>query len=592
MNKFCSNYLDLNDYGIIVDAVFCNKYIFAITKIDSFYYLIKIELYSDELNASFIINKTSMIPYQITENYSKIYVAYINLKYYIVLTPNINVNNYSPNILIFDDILGTINYQTIIKFDDNFNVGLKNSIEKILINITKESSEYLSLLFVCNIGIYGTNLPLVDFETKNEIILTDTSFSRNIDTSYFDKTKYKDINILNINFNSYNNENYLYISYKETKINGTISSYTKIYKINVSLFGNASIFNIVGTLETPLTSFLYVTENKITYSNNQLLIQVELDLENEEELVKSLIKISNPNLKVNFLEENQFKYVKTNKSTELLASPWNSAGILTIPNNTDLIIIGNGNIENQNQDIEDYKYCLYTFNNKNYLGYVKVQNITFKEEVVIDESKKNCDIISNTAIYSLPTKVLGDTITDTLKSKIVGIITEDSTVEIINFICNYKSNNSIFIKVKVNDSIIGYIESNQIKNLNEMNYYITNNATIKTDNTQIYSKNNTTSLVLHTLNKGTRIKVIGSRDKNTGLTQIEYSDEYGNVYSGYALSDHISTDGWSIMQIIGAILIAINIGILVLIIYFRKKRLNNNDSNFDNNENINDNINN
>ena len=48
---------------------------------------------------------------------------------------------------------------------------------------------------------------------------------------------------------------------------------------------------------------------------------------------------------------------------------------------------------------------------------------------------------------------------------------------------------------------------------------------------------------------------------------------YGNEISGYILTDSVEADSWSALQIIGSILIAVNIGLLILIIVYKNKHI-------------------
>ena len=152
-------------------------------------------------------------------------------------------------------------------------------------------------------------------------------------------------------------------------------------------------------------------------------------------------------------------------------------------------------------------------------------------------------------------------------------IQENSKIEIIDMICGYTSNSTLFVMVKVNNNEIGYIDFNQIQNKNEFNIHITNNATVKLDNANVYLNESTDSPIIQTLKSGTRIQINSSRSQKNGLTHITFTDEYGNVFSGYLLSDYIEIDGWTNMQILGSIFIAVNIGVLILILLFKKKRL-------------------
>ena len=93
------------------------------------------------------------------------------------------------------------------------------------------------------------------------------------------------------------------------------------------------------------------------------------------------------------------------------------------------------------------------------------------------------------------------------------------------------------------------------------------------DGTKVYSSANSNSAAIDILKKDKDIFIDGKRDTKTGYTYIVYNDEYGNVLSGYIQTDYLETNSWSLMQIIGCILIAINTGLLILILVFKKKHI-------------------
>ena len=66
---------------------------------------------------------------------------------------------------------------------------------------------------------------------------------------------------------------------------------------------------------------------------------------------------------------------------------------------------------------------------------------------------------------------------------------------------------------------------------------------------------------------------------------ITFNDEYGNEFTGYILTDSLGSDSWTTMQIIGCILIAINIGLLILILKFKKNSIGLNGSKYIDSEN-------
>jgi len=102
------------------------------------------------------------------------------------------------------------------------------------------------------------------------------------------------------------------------------------------------------------------------------------------------------------------------------------------------------------------------------------------------------------------------------------------------------------------------------------------NATIKNDGTTVYLSPSVDSTVLSfKLDAGKNVRINGKRNTKTGFTSITFNDEYGNEYSGYIETDYIKSDSWSTLQIVGCVLIAINIGLLILILIYRNKHLGN-----------------
>ena len=570
-NEFYSNYLNLKNYGEIVDVTYFDGYIFAITKESSNFNLLKINLDLQNFSANLFSFESDV--YEFNNLYTKLSVSKIGSNFYAIITPEYSekVNFNYPLICRLDLDNNEIVNILEVQFDENIKTKLKTNLYKILLTVSNNSDDYLHLIFIRKNGIVSTNIPTSSIENENSITITDTNFERLLDSSNYDENIYKNIDISNANLYISNNDKYLLISYDATKQDNAIYSYTKIYKLDISLFGSGSIFNILATYEHTLTNYLQVCDNFLTYPSNQSITYIEIS-GFDSEITFLSNEISNPNLTVNYYTESNFIYAKTNKNCQILSNPWSAQGIIDLDKNTDIIIVGDGFIKSQNLAIEDYKYCLYTNKNKNYLGYISVQNYELKENIPIESLSSNlCRVVSKTALYSLPTKVLDDNIAN-IKTKIIATILDNSTVEILDLLGNYKSNDSIFIKVKVDNSQIGYIETNQIKNKIDMNHYIVCNASIKLDGAKIYKEASIESIFIIELSKGTRIKVIGPRDKTTGMTEITYQDEYGNVYTGFVNSDYVENDGWTTTQIICAILIAVNIGIMIVIFIFIRNR--------------------
>ena len=567
-NTFFSKYLSTKDLGTIVDATIYENYIFALFLKNDNYTIQKIVLNSDNLTAIQISSEQDLNGMA----FLKIFATSFEDNYYISLTPKIDIekntsnNSPTPLILTLKKSENQISHVTALNIDE-LNPTIKNTLFKIML-IPSTTNTYFNIILTCASEIYALNLPISSISNET-IHLTDTQFYRPLDTSSYDHETYAGVSLLSVNLLKLNDNYFIVITYNSTTLNGTNSAYTKFYLFNLSLFVTESTFEVKSTIPNTITKYLSASSNGISFPNNQNIEYISVSY--SEEIAHSNYQISNPSIKVNYYEENNFIYVKTNQNTGLFNSPWNSTPIITIENDTDLIIIGEGEITSQNYTIEDYKYCLFTNNKNNYLGFIKTENLTQKE-ICTQNYNKIFTVIANTPLYSLPTKITGTVISTNLSSKVITNIQEFSKIELIDSICGYTSNSTIFIKVKVNDSEIGYIDTNQIQNKNNINIFITNNATIKLNNTDVYL-NEDDKTIIATLSAGTRVQVTGTRNRKTGLTSITFSDEYGNTFCGYILSDNVKADGWTNLQMLGSIFIAINLGILVMIFYFKRKRL-------------------
>ena len=239
-----------------------------------------------------------------------------------------------------------------------------------------------------------------------------TNFNEYLDSKQYDTSIFKDYSVLSTNLMNINGNFLLSVSYKTTTLNNNLDSYTSLYSINLSQFTNESTFNLATTIDTPITKYVCAFDSGLSYPNNQTICFAKIEYTSETPSF-TVSEVKNPNISVIYYENNEFIYSKTNKSTEILATPWSSNETITIAKDTDVIIIGDGFIESQNSTFNDYKYCIYTSLNTNYLGFIKSENLTQKDSVDIPEKSKICKVIPNTPLYSLPTKIF-ETISDNL----------------------------------------------------------------------------------------------------------------------------------------------------------------------------------
>lgn len=398
--------------------------------------------------------------------------------------------------------------------------------------------------------------------------------------------------VMGVNMISINQENldkeYFLITYKK-QISEGIEYYNKIYSYDFSqehnfTFNSANLSEGIQTIYSS-SKYLHTYKNYIIYPSLMQNPQIIYS-----EITPTLIHqnyITNPTPTIDEFDKNDYIIKQTNKPAYLLQNPWDLTSDIEIPSNIDVIIVGTPLISNTS--IDNLYYCLYTSINsdttyQNNYGFIKSENLDDKNEVSLSDLNlaNIVKVLPNTSVYELPSKA------SNIKLEADGKF----AVEIIDTMKSYKTGSIEWIKVKIGNTT-GYIDRNRIKFTSEKVDFITTNATIIKDNTYVYSEANSNSELIYNkpLNSGKNVCIEGIRDTKTGYTKIRFNDDYGNEFEGYIKTENLKADNWSQLQIIGSILIAINTGILILILVFKNKKLSKPNSSYiihdDENETLN-----
>ncbi len=580
------NTLDISSLGEIIDVCYIDEYIFALSKTNN--------NQLDLLNITIIdltdfsIEKTIELE-SLSIKYKNISICDIDSDYLISLSPSENEDSLSPMVI-------TLN-KSSLETTNNCAIQIDESVLNSLFNLsiiksagTNENDVYLVLTFEKNIYFFGTVLEKLTAESSITIDISKSSLSENLDTTN------QNVELVDVNTISINNNLMFLITYNTTEDSGEtiVGTYSSLYNYSIDVTDELKSFNSELRLTTYGNKYITTANSCLLYplKNEQQIVYTEITYNSENKVYSDTTPkpyIKNPNISHNYYLENDFKYAITNKSTILLTTtPWalNNENNVTLENAKDIIVIGKGKISGENSVIEGFEYCMITTEDKNIKGFIKTEDLSLKDEILVDNyDYKVFKVQPKTNLYSLPTTIEEFGITDTLNSRIITQIEENSKVELIDAICKYKSNEKIMLKVKVNNNEVGYIEFDRIIKPSDANNFVITNASIKSDNTYIYLNSSNSSPIICTLNKGYRIRINGPRNTETGFTSITFNDEYGNEFTGYILTDAVGSDSWTTLQIIGCILIAINVGLLILILRFKKKNIGNDGSKYIENEN-------
>lgn len=572
---FESNYISLKDYSVVDMSSHKNSLFFIAYKGEK-QYLIAIDL--DTLAASYIeLNSIGFIRLFAT----KLEIGTTD-KFIIALTNDVALSGTKPEVLVLSnsfEVESTSFVDFNLSGNDETILAISQNLFKFLIVESESHQDELLFVFVYqNYISYTDGISPTDLSNSNIVINRTAPATTTLETT--DSTyEFFNVDLINISGKSY-----FFITYRK-KILRTNTIIPTIYEYELNGINNTK-FVLKKHLENIDCNYIATNYDCCIYSHGQTITYVKYEYDANTQRFSDLSgTVLNPEISISYTTSSNLDVKTTTKETAIFSTPWDSTPITTLPSNYDVIFIGIGYIEVGNVMIGDYQYCFCTINDTNITGYIKTADITSKQKVLVENYEYQVvKVVPNTNLYLYPTKILTGNITGNMQIGVITQIKENSKVEIIDPICRYVANNTKFVKVKVNDNEVGYIDYSNIIAPSKFVDFVKTNATIKNDNTLVYLSMEENSPVIYKLNKDYRVRINGTRDTKTGYTSITFNDEYGNEFTGYIVTDTIGTDSWSTLQIIGCVLIAINTGLLILILLFRKHKIGNNGSKYLNSE--------
>ena len=563
--SFDTEYLDLSELKI-VDVAFADNFLYILTSGETVNNLNRINLDTLSIDSNFDESVENV--------YTTLFASCISFdsKDYALVT--LSAPHQTPKMVLFDEEIKT-SEQISIKFD-TAHASIIDNIEKTL--VYQDENQNVHLVFVYNkeIDHFSVNSisSLKNLASDNTVVSTMKNTALPDDLLDMSELMIKNVGLAKID-----NKDMIAVAFSTSNS----EQHIKFYSFNFDDFSQNSI-----KYETKAPC----QNAELINFNNEFFSYV--DIQNQKLHLTSMpsgdtAEIDNPDYNITYYEEENFVYKESVTLTELYQDPWGAKFEILIGSQSDVIKIGQAKIVGLNKEITDYDYCLFTSNNENHCGFIKSVDLIQKEtlspkEAGFKELGGKCIVTvwPNTALYSLPstiTGVLGRPNKDgtySLVSKRLTTIEDSSPIQVIDVLCNYYANGIQMLKVIVNDSQVGYIDANCVRNPAEIRDFVITNATIKKDGTTVYLSPSLDSTVLaFKLDAGKNVRINGKRDTKTGFTSITFNDEYGNEYSGYIETDYIKSDSWSTLQIVGCVLIAINIGLLILILIYKKNHLGN-----------------
>jgi len=560
-NAFEDEYLDLSNYTII-DAIFLKTNLFVLASNQSSNVILKIDIETKEIETLTSAN--------INELHTKIFVQEANIDsvetFLITLTNAQNEQDVTPLVICAKADDFSVNFECIITFDTAQSniLSVKNNLFKTF--TIMPSNDEIQLVFIHGNVVSFTEVSITTLKTETAQITSITQLYDSLESTV------ENIEISSANLITISSQTHFAITYQETS-NEVVSQNTQIYNFNIADGTNTKFEKKTYVTHEGNSAYALTNAEYLIYPIGQAVHYDKFSISQDSYSCDS-DSVSNPSLDIAYFEDSNFVYKQTNKTTKLLANPWDSAEIIEIPQEVDLIQIGTSSIKSSGYQLADYIVCLYTANDTNYTGYIKLEDVDNKNTIDIEDYKYNpvFTVHAGTKLYSLPTKVLGGGKITTGYSTVIKTISAHQKVYIVDTICEYIANNSMMLKVKVGEEV-GYIDCNSIIAPSKDIDFLITNANIKKDGTYVYTSADSNSVVKDVLKKDQAVQIQGKRNTKNGYTYIKYNDEYGNVLDGYIKTDYVETTSWTTLQILGCVLIAVNIGLLVLILLFRKRKI-------------------
>lgn len=199
----------------------------------------------------------------------------------------------------------------------------------------------------------------------------------------------------------------------------------------------------------------------------------------------------------------------------------------------------------------------------NYFGFVDSANLSPK--TATEYKHKHVYVIDDTNLYAAPSLVAGSG----SQNEIIAKISMDDRVEIVSTLCDSVFDGRSYMLVKVNGKL-GFILRDRISG-EYLNYnLVLTNAYTKAA-TKVYKNADINSDVIAEIGKNARCKVLHARRYDSDFVEVLVNDSEGNELRGYVLYSDLQTDSWSMLQIVGAVLVIVNLAFLAIILITRKR---------------------
>ncbi len=360
--------------------------------------------------------------------------------------------------------------------------------------------------------------------------------------------------IVGVLTNSNNSEVIINYKSKTNIYNFTINSLTPTLTLNNSISNYPPEFSVIN---------ISVSDNTLALLGDNCYIELNLNTGKVENMV------TNPQCTINYRHAQDFEYYQLTKNNYIIMSP-DSKDKTDIPEGSYVVEIADI-LLNDDSNLFGYKYVMYTtfaddlVTNK--FGYIIAEDDNLEKIELHQQTTNKIVKVSNLSdLYSYPSTGI-----DNL-NQIKTTISINLPVEIISYIPTYYTvnghTNTNYALIKVNGNI-GFIDTKVILSADKRIILVVPNAKLIAG-ANIYEYADTSSTVLHKLDQATKVRIIESRNKE-GFVKIAYNGPEGNYFEGYILASNVKSNSYTTLQIIGLILVILNVLFLIILIITKRK---------------------
>lgn len=255
---------------------------------------------------------------------------------------------------------------------------------------------------------------------------------------------------------------------------------------------------------------------------------------------------------------------KTNSQTLLQILPYTQVDALTLPKDTHIAVIAS------DTTFSNHYYCMVTRGRTNSYGFIEKSSIT-----IIEKSKSNEKVMtfaSETRVMRYPSQTI-DSINTVIEK-----LPSNTKLERLFFLGKddemfTSGTQNTFSEVVLEDGRHGYVENSRLTiRVTAKTRSLECNAKLKIDSDLMAYEGETD--ILMTISAGTRVKIDGKLDRTKPYTKVTFNLTSGEVVTGYVLTANISADALTLLQILGIVLVGINLIFIAVIFIIRKKLTN------------------